>query len=92
MQFAKIPKIIYPLQNGINDNILTRHNNYKTDKRRSLIFLEYVDKVIVITILVVTIVGNYYPSTALSGKVIPCFIYIIGVYLIRCDEISIYEL
>lgn len=49
--------------------------------------------VIVIKILVVTIVGNYYQSTtALSGKVIPSFIYIIGVYLIGCGEISIYEL
>lgn len=76
MQFAKKPKINYPLQNGISVNILTRHN-YKTDKRRSFILLEYVGKVIVITILVVTIVGNYYYQiTALSGKVIPSFIYI----------------
>lgn len=80
MQFAKKPKINYPLQNGISVNILTRHN-YKTVERRSFIltfFSEYVGKVIVIIILVVTIVGNYYQSTALSGKVTPSFIYIMG--------------
>lgn len=74
MQFSKKPKISFPLQNGISVNILTRHN-YKIDERRSFIFIfsEYVGKVIFITILVVKTVGNYYQSTALSGKVMTYF-------------------